>query len=204
MKLLFTFCLITSITLGQNNNNAFQNIKKQFTLISELKEKNRLTEKEIPYFCKDISVEGLLTYYYKDKSLKLIVHAYDQGHYTITHNYYVQDEILFFYFSEEHVDNDTSIHDKHTGELLAIQENWSVSETRIYFDSNEAIKCLTKGYDNINTTKEIRENYERLSDHFKNKEIVCNDKEVSKILSRYSKLIAYMGQNTKGICPVHM
>ncbi len=203
MRLLFGLCFITSMVFAQSDEAALQNIKKQFLMISELQEKGMLTQKKASYTCKDLSIEGTLIYHYHNQDLKLISHSFDQGHYSASHSYYVSNNRLFFYFGSDGFDNDETIYDENTGDVIGTEEDWSVSHLRIYFSNEKAINCLIKQYENEDVTDEIKEKYPEISAYFKNEEKECDPLEVKEILSVFQKLTAAQKQSSQELCKVH-
>lgn len=188
MKLTLTLFLISLTTFAQSKDSAIRDIKRQYSSIAELMEQGLLTEKTTLYSCEDQGLSGSLTYYFLNQELKIIVHTFDQGHHSSTNRYYVNNEKLFFYFLKENFDNDNHKYDPNTGDLIEIEENWSVFEKRIYIYNEKAIRCLEKEYGNNDIKDETVNKYPNISNHFKNQEMDCEDAETRKVLIFYDQL----------------
>ncbi len=199
MRWCIGFYFITALVYTQTNNTIIQDIKTKYQEISELEERKLLTKKETSYSCKDLSIDGTLTYYYHNQELKLVFHSFDQGRYSAFHSYYVSDNKLFFYFGEDSFDNDENIYDEKTGELIGTEEDWSVSEARVYFDEEKAIKCLSKAYENEDVTEEIKQQYPDVSLFFKNEEKECDNVGTQEILTTFSNIVML----TENPCKFH-
>lgn len=203
MRLLFGFYFITSMVFAQSDDQAIQHIKQQYTIISELQEKGLLQEKEIAYSCKDLSIRATLTYYYQNEDLKFISHSYHQGHYAAFNDYYISNDSLFFYLNSDGFDNDETIYDENTGDVIGTEEDWSASELRIYFNKENAIKCLIKQFENEDVTDDIKEKYPDVSMYFKSEVKECDPVEIKEVLSIFRRLIAAQKQSPQELCKVH-
>lgn len=202
-SILILFFLAFSFSYGQNKTDVLKSIKSKYVTIEALLQNRELEEKEIQYTCEDFSISGNVAFYYKDQNLRLISHSFDQGHQSVSKDYYILDEKLFFYFHTDNYDNDQSIRDENTGALLDTKEDWSISEFRVYLDKEKAIRCLVKAYNNEDVTDKIKEEYSEFSDYFKNKEVVCDSFKTKEILLSFNKLIKLQSLNKENICFLH-
>ena len=191
MRLFFSFWLASVTVFSQNNEEVFQTIKSQFETITNLKKEGLLQEKTNSYSCPDQSLQGILSYFYQGSELQLITHTVDQGHHSITYHYYINNDLLFFCFIEEGFDNDVSQYDPNTGDLVEVEENWNIIEQRIYYNNNEAIRCLEKYFDNKDVNDEITKQFSDVSDHFSNQGIPCDNAQIRKIFKRFSGLLLF-------------
>ncbi|MBQ4819792.1 hypothetical protein [Aquimarina sp. MMG016] len=202
-SLLILFFLTFSCSHGQNKTNVLKSIKSKYVTIEALLQNEELKEKQKEYTCKGLSIEGSVAFYYENQNLKLIIHSFDQGHYSTCDSYYLHNDNLFFYYREESIDNDTPIRDEKNGELLDTYEDWGISEFRVYFDEEKAIKCLVKAYENEDVTDKIKEEYSEFSDYFKNKKVVCDSSKITEVLLSFNKLIKLQSLNKENICFLH-
>ncbi|WP_299243552.1 hypothetical protein [uncultured Aquimarina sp.] len=204
MKLLLFFSsLVSFLGFGQNAIDNIEGIRNEYKEIETLLNKLELEQKEITYTCEGERINGTLIFYYKDHDLRLITHSFDQGHYSTLDSYYIHKTNLFFSLREESVQNDRPVYDKNTGALLAIDEDWSITELRTYISKEKAIKCLSKYYDNKDVTVDIKEKHTDPSAYFENKEILCDIENTKETLNRYAQLIKFQKTDVENICLLH-
>ncbi len=195
--LILFFCFSKSLAQTEKNISF---IKDKYKIITALLEKEKLTEVVLESECKDNGQNrASLTFYYNNNSLVYMLHSYDQGHNSYTNHYYLDDDKLMFYFSE----NVSWIWDFECApkQQEVSNEIWTYEEQRIYFNNEIAQKCLFKTY-NERSIDQPYEGEGTLSETIKNQEVNCDIVVITQIMKKYNSLRSIQKNTTQNICDI--
>ncbi|MBL6445145.1 hypothetical protein JMN32_02420 [Fulvivirga sp. 29W222] len=191
--LVITLLSLAHLTAqSQDTETIIKDIRSKYATVMGLKDKEALTVEVLEYRCPDFPEEGTITYYSQDEEVKLIEHSFSEGdHYGGKNQYLVWEGKLFFYFSDVGYwtfDMGTGDEDEPVSQTKDI-----ITESRFYFDNEEAVKCLSKNY-------EIRSrDAEKVKpENIPNEEINCFDSP--EIMHKFKAIMELKGKGVNGEC----
>ncbi|WP_282085524.1 hypothetical protein [Aquimarina algiphila] len=199
IKTLLILILFIPKGLAQTKGD-IKNIKEEYSSITKLLEQDKLTALALENKCNSNGqTEAFLTFYYNNDNLVHIQHTYAEGHSNYTNHYYINDNKLFFYFSEH--ESWRWDYEGTPKEQGFTNEIWTYDEQRIYFVKEVPIKCLRKAY----TEKSVdqpNKGETTLSEAKKNKEVDCDKNSMKLILKKYQLLLTFQKSTTQNICDI--
>ncbi|WP_114822140.1 hypothetical protein [Chryseobacterium sp. KLBC 52] len=155
-------------------------IKKQYAVLQTQLETKKLGSSKFNYDCND-EPSGEVIFYSDKDEIKVIEHFYaEHSHFSASEKYFIKDGKPFFIFRQETVWN----FDGGTPEKPVTKDD--ITETRIYLQNNQPLKCLEKKYSIKSDQKE-----KTAPDTIPGKEIRCN---VDEILKSYQSLLKHKDQ----------
>lgn len=160
--------------------NPIDHIKKEYAVLQAQLEAKKLSSSKFSYDCHD-EPSGEVIFYSGKDGIKVIEHFYaEHSHFSASEKYFIKDGKPFFIFRQETVWN----FDGGTPEKPVTKDD--ITETRIYLQNNQPLKCLEKKYSIKSDQKE-----KTAPDTIPGKEIRCN---VDEILQSYQSLLKHKDQ----------
>ncbi|MGR3857816.1 hypothetical protein [Chryseobacterium indologenes] len=160
--------------------NPIDQIKKEYAVLQAQLEAKKLSSSKFSYDCHD-EPSGEVIFYSDKDGIKVIEHFYaEHSHFSASEKYFIKDGKPFFIFRQETVWN----FDGGTPEKPVTKDD--ITETRIYLQNNQPLKCLEKKYSIKSDQKE-----KTAPDTIPGKEIRCNADE---ILQSYQSLLKHKDQ----------
>lgn len=161
-------------------------IKKEYAVLQAQLETKKLSSSKFNYDCND-EPSGEVFFYSDKDGIKVIEHFYaEHSHFSASEKYFIKDGKPFFIFRQETVWN----FDGGTPEKPVTKDD--ITETRIYLQNNQPLKCLEKKYSIKSDLKE-----KTAPDTIPGKEIRCN---VNEILQSYQSLLKHKDQKGSKQC----
>ncbi|KYH07516.1 MULTISPECIES: hypothetical protein [Chryseobacterium] len=161
-------------------------IKKEYAVLQAQLETKKLSSSKFNYDCND-EPSGEVFFYSDKDGIKVIEHFYaEHSHFSASEKYFIKDGKPFFIFRQETVWN----FDGGTPEKPVTKDD--ITETRIYLQNNQPLKCLEKKYSIKSDQKE-----KTAPDTIPGKEIRCN---VNEILQSYQSLLKHKDQKGSKQC----
>ncbi|MEF9478522.1 hypothetical protein OWR28_13170 [Chryseobacterium sp. 1B4] len=118
--------------------NPIDQIKKEYAVLQAQLEAKQLNSSKFSYDCHD-EPSGEVIFYSDKDEIKVIEHFYaEHSHFSASEKYFIKDGKLFFVFRQETVWN----FDGGTPEKPVTKDD--ITETRIYLQNNQPLKCLEK------------------------------------------------------------
>lgn len=155
-------------------------IKKEYAVLQTQLETKKLNSSQFTYDCNG-EPSGEVIFHSDKDEVKVIEHFYaEHSHFSGSEKYFIKDEKPFFIFRQETVWN----FDGGTPEKPVTKDD--ITETRIYLQNNQPLKCLEKKYSIKSDQKE-----KTASDTIPGKEIQCS---VDELLKNYQSLLKHKDQ----------
>ncbi len=202
--LIKIFCALIFFVFNgfAQTQGSIKNIQEKYNTTTKLLEQELLTETALESDCNNNGqTEAFLSFYNNNNTLAYIQHNYNEGHSNYTYHYYIDNNKLIFYFFEyASWAWDFVTTPKEQG---FTNEIWTYEEYRIYLNEETPIKCLYKIY----TGKSIDQPHEgedTLSETIKNKEVDCDENNITQILKKYRHLLSIQKDTTQNICDINI
>lgn len=170
-----------SAEIKDDSIRTIADIKKEYTVISDLLDSKKLDSTIFNYNCNER--EGEVTFYYQNKELKMVKDFYaEHSHFSSSTKYFVKNDQVFFIFNDETVWN---FDDGGTPEKPETKDD--IKERRIYILNQKAAQCFEKNY----SIRSKGNNQD--PNNVANKEARC---DISEFMQKYHLVLK--NKNTKG------
>ncbi|WP_276966107.1 hypothetical protein [Chryseobacterium sp.] len=160
--------------------NPIDQIKKEYAVLQAQLEAEKLSSSKFSYDCND-EPSGEVIFHSDKEGIKVIEHFYaEHSHFSASEKYFIKEGKPFFIFRQETVWN----FDGGTPEKPVTKDE--ITETRMYLQNNQLLKCLEKKYSIKSHQKE-----KTAPDTIPGKKIMCNMEEIVK---SYQSLLKHKDQ----------
>ncbi|WP_336702298.1 hypothetical protein [Chryseobacterium indologenes] len=172
--------VVKNDSIQSTTKDPIDEIKKEYAALQAQLETKKLSSSKFNYDCNN-EPSGEVTFYSDKDEIKVIEHFYaEHSHFSASEKYFIKDGKPFFIFRQETVWSFVG----GTPEKPVTKDD--ITETRIYLQNNQPLKCLEKKYSIKSDQKE-----KAAPDTIPGKEIHCS---VDEILKRYQSLLKHKGQ----------
>ncbi|MDC3388299.1 hypothetical protein OAX11_02185 [Flavobacteriaceae bacterium] len=187
MKTILQIILIISFSSyaqTDNNETVIKDIREKYSIITQSLNNNKYSEHKTSYYCMDAE-DAAVSIYFDDNGIKLIKNIlYRGGHSWKNEYYYVWENKLFFVYTQGGSWTYVGPNDNSNTAVTVSK----ITEKRVYFNDEKAIRCLTKDYKSIS-------NAEVKSENIPNKKTNCD--KAQELINRYKKLFTLKMLNKK-------